>query len=85
MISLLKKWRYKMIKYGIGKIMYTHVSDAIKDVALEVCIASGEEDIILDMDTVNERMPQESNSDINELMKIIEKAKAKDVGYIHLY
>ena len=57
----------------------------MKDAALDVCIASGDDDVIIDMDTVEERMPLTLTDDFETLRKIVAYAKKRGAGYIHLY
>ena len=69
----------------MGKVFIVHVSDAVLDVAEDVCIASGENDVIVDMDTVGDRMPQSNDQSVIELREVIEEAHRRDANYIHLY
>jgi len=70
---------------NIAKVFIVHASDAVKDEALNVCIASGEEDIFIDMDTVGDRMPDNDTPENAELREIVEKANEVDAQYIHMY
>lgn len=60
-------------------------TDGVKDEALNVCIASGEEDIFIDMDTIADRLPHEDTPEVKELRKIVEMAESQSVDYIHLF
>ena len=64
-----------------------HASDAVKDAAIEVCIASGEEDVFLDVETVEDRFRvlQKETQEVKELKEIIQRAKEEDAEYIHLF
>jgi len=68
-----------------AKVLIVHAADGVKDLALSVCIASGEDDIFIDMDTVAERMPVDDTQEVKDLCEIIEMAASMDAEYIHLY
>jgi len=72
-----------------AKVFIHHASDAVKDQAREVCIASGENDIFIDMDTVGDKMPPNDktsavNDAVMELREIVEMAAEADAQYIHI-
>jgi len=73
-----------------AKIYIYHASDAVKDEASKICIASGENDVFIDMDTVEDKMPPEDKSSdtydaVMDLREIVKMASKADAQYIHIY
>ena len=66
-------------------VFIVHAADGVKDLAIDVCIASGEDDVFIDMDTVEERLSPDDSQEFKDLKEIIEAAKEKDAEYIHLF
>ena len=73
-------------------VYYEHTSDSVKDYALKFCIASGEGELFLDVETVDMRMvaariteDTEETYELYELRKIIKQAKEVNAEYIHLF
>ena len=70
---------------NVATVFYTRAADGVKDLALNVCIASGEEDVFIDMDTVEDRLPQNDSQELKDLKEIVKAAKENDAEYIHLF
>jgi len=69
-----------------AKVFIVHASDSVKDFSLNYCVASGEEDIFLDVETVEDRIEDvEDSQELKELKELIEFAKVEDAEYIHLF
>ena len=72
---------------NIVRAMYASASAAAKDQALRISVASGEEDIFIDMEMVNERidMLREKESIGMELQGLLDRARKADVQYLHIF
>jgi hypothetical protein len=80
-----KFWQRNEMIIDTATIYLHNTVASVKDEALDVCIASGDDDVFIDMDTVGDRI-ESKNTDANkELRRIIELANQKDAQYIHLY
>ncbi len=79
----------------ISKVLELSVANVVKDLAINtVSIAAGADgdDVFIDLDTVGDRFPQESDypqlwgaQAIKDLRECVEQAHKADAQYLHLY
>ena len=78
----------KKLIFARHEIVTHNTSDAIRDLAMKVCLVSGEDDVILEIDSVEERwdwfMGME-HPDLVEFKRIVSEAKKTGATYLHLY
>ena len=74
-----------VFKTNVEKILTANVSDSLKDFATPYGIANGEDDLILELETLRERFTSRGTEEGQWLMSLIRKADQDGAEYIHLY
>ncbi len=78
---------------GITNIYYLSTTDSVKDIAMNINIASGHNNVFLDVEEIDEKLNNQyyksltdnHRNAINELRDIVKRAKDGGAKYIHLY
>ena len=74
-----------VFKTNVEKILTANVSDSLKDFATPYGIANGEDDLILELETLRERFTSRGTEEGQWLMSLIRRADQDGAEYIHLY
>ena len=72
-------------KTSVDKILSANVTDELKDFAIPFGIATGEEDVILEMETLRERFTSRGTEECQWMMSLIRRADQDGAEFIHLY
>lgn len=81
----MPKTQIMVMQTKVDKILTANVVDSLKDFASQYSIATGEEDVMLELETLKERFTSRGTEEGQWLMSLIRKADAEGAEYIHLY
>ena len=81
----MPKTQIMVMQTKVDKILTANVVDSLKDFASQYSIATGEEDVMLELETLRERFTSRGTEEGQWLMSLIRNADAEGAEYIHLY